>query len=72
MKGRRMPASHPFKRRVFLVDERAVRRARKALGASSDAEAIRMSVQCIAEMDRFWRLMGDTRRSVPPGSFDET
>jgi hypothetical protein len=71
MKVRRMPPVQPLKRRAFLVDERAVREARKALGASSDAEAIRMSVERIAEMDRFWRLMRDTRKSVPQGSFDK-
>jgi hypothetical protein len=71
MKGRRMPPIQALKRRVFLVDERAVRQARKALGASSDAEAVRMSVERIAEMERFWRLMRHTRWSVPRGSFDE-
>ena len=71
MKGRRMPPAQPLKRRVFLVDERAVRQARKALGAASDAEAVRMSVERVAEMERFWRLMRDTRKSVPPGGFDK-
>jgi hypothetical protein len=66
-----MSSASPLKRKTFLVDERAVRRARKALGASSDAEAIRMSVERIAEMEEFWKLMRSTRKSVPPGSIDQ-
>ena len=71
MKGRSMPPAQPLKRRAYLVDERAVREARKALGATSDDEAVRISVARIAEMERFWRLMRDTRRSVAPGGFDK-
>jgi hypothetical protein len=71
MKGRRMPPTPILKRRAFFIDERALREARKAFGAASDAEAIRMSVERIAEMEQFWRLMRETRRSVPPGSFGE-
>jgi len=59
-----------LKRKAFFVDERAVRRARKALGAASDAEAIRMSVERIAEMEDFWRLMHDARSSLRPGSVE--
>jgi hypothetical protein len=71
MKGRSMPPVPVLKRRAFFVDERTVRDARKALGASSDAEAIRMSVERIAEMEEFWQFMRDTRKATPPGSFDE-
>jgi hypothetical protein len=71
MKGRRLSSTPLLKRRAFFVDERAVRAARKAFGTSSDAEAIRMSVERIAEMERFWRFMRATRSSVPPGGFDE-
>jgi hypothetical protein len=71
MKGRRMPPAPLLKRRAFFVDERALREARRAFGAASDAEAIRMSVERIAEMEKFWRFMRDTRKAVPPGSFEE-
>ncbi len=66
-----MPPAPVLKRRAFFVDERAVRAARKAFGASSDAEAIRMSVERIAEMEQFWRFMRETRGSLTPGSFEE-
>jgi hypothetical protein len=59
-----------LKRRAFFVDERAVRKARKALGAASDAEAIRMSVERVVEMEEFWRLMQNTRNSLKSGSIE--
>jgi hypothetical protein len=65
-----MAARTTLKRKAFFVDERAVRRARRALGASSDAEAIRLSVERIAEMEGFWRYMQRTRKSVRPGSIE--
>ncbi len=59
-----------LKRKAFFVDEQSVRRARKALGAATDADTIRMSVERIAEMEDFWRFMTRTRRSLRPGSVD--
>jgi hypothetical protein len=66
-----MPAATgaKLKRTSFFVDPRALRRARKALGVASDAEAVRMSVERIAEMEAFWRFMARTRRGLRPGSF---
>jgi hypothetical protein len=58
-----------LKRTSFFVDPRALRRARKALGVASDAEAVRMSVERIAEMEAFWRFMSRTRRRLKSGSF---
>jgi len=58
-----------LKRTSFFVDPRALRRARKALGVSTDAEAVRMSVERIGEMEVFWRFMSKTRRRLKPGSF---
>jgi hypothetical protein len=57
-----------LKRKAFFVDERSVRRARKAVGAATDAEAIRTSLERVAEMEDFWRFMEKTRRSLRPGS----
>jgi hypothetical protein len=57
-----------LKRTSFFIDVRALRRARNALGASSDAETVRMSVERVAEMERFWRFMKKTRRKLRPGS----
>lgn len=59
-----------LKRKAFFVDERAVRRARRVLGAESDAEAIRLSVERIAEMEDFWRFMQRTRKGVKRGSIE--
>lgn len=58
-----------LKRKAFFVDERAVRRARRALGAKTDAEAVRLSVERIVEMEAFWDFMKKTRRTVKPRSF---
>jgi hypothetical protein len=65
-----MPVRPRLKRKSFFVDEQAVRRARRALGASSDAEAIRMSLAQAADMEEFWRFMKRTRRTLRPGSFE--
>ncbi len=63
-----MARSAALKRRAFFVDETAVRRARRALGVKTDAEAVRMSVERVAEMEAFWRLMARTRGRLKPGS----
>lgn len=39
-----------LKRASFFIDVRALRRARVALGASSDAETVRISVERVAEI----------------------
>ncbi|HEY0301019.1 MAG TPA: hypothetical protein VGC36_06800 [Rhizomicrobium sp.] len=52
------------------IDAEALRRARQALGATSDADAVRKAVAQVAEMDRFWRFMRRSRRSLPPGSIE--
>jgi hypothetical protein len=63
----RVPA---LKRKSYFLDERALRRARRALGAPSDAETIRLALQRIVEMEDFWRFMDRTRNRLKPGSFD--
>ena len=64
-----MPRAAVLKRKAFFVDETALRRARKALGAGSDAEVITLLVDRIAEMEKFWRFMRRSRRVLTPGSF---
>ena len=59
-----------YKRRSFFVDATVIRRARKALGVETDSEAVRLSVERVAEMDEFWRFMTRTRGKVKPGSFE--
>ena len=65
-----MATRSTLKRKAFFVDEATVRRARKALGAATDAEAIRGSLERVAEMEDFWRFMQRTRRSLRPGSIE--
>jgi hypothetical protein len=60
-----------LKRKSFFVDEAVVRSARKALGASTDAETIRTSLERVAEMEAFWQFLKRSRRSLPPGSLRE-
>jgi hypothetical protein len=36
------------------VDERTLHRAKRLLRASSDAEAIRLSLERVVEMERYW------------------
>jgi len=57
-------------RKAYFVDEKAVRRARKALGVDTDAEAVRLSLERVAEMDDFWRLMDRTRGRLVPGEIE--
>jgi hypothetical protein len=59
-----------YTRKSFFVDEKAVSRARKALGASSDAEAIRLALERVVEAERFWRFMARSRGRLRPGSIE--
>ena len=61
-------ASGKLKRKSYFVDERALNRAKKALGVEPEAEVIRLSVERVAEMEEFWQFMSKTRRSLKPGS----
>ena len=67
-RGCKMAASGKLKRKSYFVDERALNRAKKALGVETEAEAIRLSVERVAEMEEFWEFMSKTRRSLKPGS----
>ncbi len=63
-----MPRQAPLKRKSFFVSEQALRRAKKALGVATEAQAVRVSVERIAEMEEFWRFMKNSRRALKPGS----
>ena len=65
-----MASERNLKRKAFFVDEGALRRARKALGVATDAEAVRLSVERVAEMERFWRFMQRTRAKTTRGGFE--
>ena len=60
----------PYTRKSFFVDEKAIKRARKALGVGTDAEAVRLAVERVVEMEEFWRFMTATRGSLKPGSIE--
>ena len=57
-------------RKSFFIDARTLRRARRVLRVRTDAEAVRLSLERVAEMDRFWRFMTKSRATLRPGSVD--
>ncbi len=57
-----------YKHKSFFVDARAIKRARKALGAGTDAETVRLAVERVVEMESFWRFMAAARGRLKPGS----
>jgi hypothetical protein len=61
-----------LKRKSYFIDERALNRAKKALGVKTEAEIIRLSVERVAEMEEFWEFMKKTRRSLKPGSVEKS
>lgn len=65
-----MERAQKLKRKSFFVDEVVLRRARRVLGVATDADVVRLSIERVAEMEVFWRLMDRSRKAVKPGSFD--
>ena len=63
-----MPRQAPLKRKSFFFNEPALLRAKKALRVATDAQAVRVSVERIAEMEKFWHFMKSSRRALKPGS----
>jgi hypothetical protein len=53
------------------MDEGVLRQAKKVLGVKTDAEAIRISVERIAEMEEFWKFMKKSRHTLTPGSLEK-
>jgi hypothetical protein len=62
-----MPRSAILKRRSFLVDETALRRARRVLGVTTDAEVVRLSVERIAKVEAFRQFIDRTRGNARAG-----
>jgi len=58
-----MPKVVGLKRKSFFVDTRTLRRARKALGVATDAEAVRRAVERVAEMSVLALHGSDARAS---------
>jgi Arc/MetJ family transcription regulator len=65
----RQPSAR-FTRRSFFVDEGAIRRARRVLGVHTNAEAVRLAVERVVEMEEFWRFMTRSRASLKPESIE--
>ena len=59
-----------YTRKSFFVDAKAIDEARKALGAGTNAEAVRLAVDRVVEMEKFWRFMAGTRSGLKPGSIE--
>jgi len=59
-----------LKRKSFFIDEGKLRQAKKALGAKTDAEVVRLSVERVTEMEEFWEFMKKSRQSLKPGSLE--
>lgn len=59
-----------LRRKSFFVNPRVVRRAQKVLGVDTEAEAVRLSLERVTEMEDFWRFMTRTRRSLNRGSIE--
>jgi hypothetical protein len=62
--------SSVLKRKSYFVDERAIRQAKRALGVDTDAEVIRIAVERVGEMERFWKFMQGSRKKLKRGSFE--
>lgn len=65
------PMGTKLQRKSFFVDESILRQAKKVLGVKTDAEAIRMSVERIVEMEEFWKFMKKSRHTLKPGSLEK-
>jgi hypothetical protein len=59
-----------LKRKAFFVNERSLRRAKKALGLATDAEVVREAIDRVAEMEEFWQFMTETKGILEPGSLE--
>ena len=59
-----------YARRSFFVDEKAIERARRALGVGTNAEAVRLAVERVVQMEEFWRFMARSRGSLQAGSIE--
>lgn len=66
-----MPKRANLQRKSFFVDARALLRARRLLRVASDAEAIRVSLERVAEMEAFAAFLLSSRGKLPPGSIEQ-
>ncbi|MBI4476412.1 MAG: hypothetical protein HY654_04515 [Acidobacteria bacterium] len=57
-------------RRSYYVDVTTLSKARRLLGVASDAEALRIAVDRVVEMEEFWKFMKKSHGTLKPGSFE--
>jgi hypothetical protein len=57
-------------RKSFYIDQDTLRRAKRVLRVRTDAEAIRLSLERVAEMEEFWRFMTKTHGVLKRGSLN--
>jgi hypothetical protein len=55
-------------RKSFYIDPATLRRAKRVLRVRTDAEAIRLSLERVAEMEQFWQFMTKSRGLLKRGS----
>ena len=60
-----------LKRKSFFIDPTVMRRAKKALGAPTDATAVRTALERVAENEDFLRFMKRTAGKLKVGSFEK-
>lgn len=60
-----------LKRRSFFVDEKTLRRAKRALGVETDSDVVRLSMERVAEMEEFWKFMTRSRGVLRGGGIGE-
>jgi hypothetical protein len=57
-------------RKSFYIDQETLRRAKLVLRVRTDAEAIWLSLERVAEMEKFCQFMTKSRGVLKRGSFD--
>lgn len=53
--------SRALERRSFFIDPAILRRAKRALGVRTDADAVRLALEQAADTEAFWKLMDESR-----------
>ena len=76
MKKITLQISNPYERETVSLEEMGGARMHATVSGcgdnlcATDAEAIRASLDRVAEMEEFWQFMRRTRRSLKPGSIE--
>jgi hypothetical protein len=61
--------SKALSRKSFFVKPKTLRRARRAMGVATDAEAVRMALEWAASSEEHWRLLRKSAGKLKRGSF---